>query len=147
MFIPLCAAWLQVLADNGSDLKKDCAGWQSQAQDALSKLNQLQELLAESASWEATQAKLQSTSGDVTAPSAETTADGVEQSDVASLRAALLQQQSLNASLDLQLRVVSAQLVRACGAYRSVGRLLLPMFGGLESKLVALKSETAAARS
>lgn len=64
-----------------------------------------------------------------------------------SLHAALLHEQAKSANLDMQVRVLSAQLVRACAAYRTAGRSLLPMLGGLESKLASLKAHTSVVNS
>lgn len=144
----LCCLWLQALAESSASWEKEREQWQTQAQDSISTISKLQELLAEGASWEAVQDG-RSSSVAVSGPesSAEhfNTAVQSGQNDVAALHASLLKEKARCAQLDLQVRVLAAQLVRACAAYKSVGRSLLPMLSSVESKLVLLKGQTSLA--
>lgn len=133
------ACLLQALADSSAASKIECEKWQSQAQDSLSTIAHLQDLLAEGASW---QQSTSSTAEPADPRTGTAAADDINQTDSSNLHAALQREQSRCAGLDLQVRVLSAQLVRACAAYRSAGRTLLPILVGLESKLTALRAET-----
>jgi len=157
---------LQALADSAQAAQQECQQWREQACDALATVARLQDLLAESASWEAGTAAGGSA---VHQPGASSTVDQDAQqvldrpgaaataapggsadgqavggagpaADVARLHAALLQEQSKLTQRDLQVRVLSAQLLRAYGAYRGMARSLVPVLSHVEGKLLSLKA-------
>jgi hypothetical protein len=157
---------LQALAASASQARAEGQQWCSQAQDGLLTISQLQEMLAEGASWEASAAAAadaaatgqdqgHSHSGEggdpKTTSSSSSSSGGVEphpqdQSSAGSpakLRAALLQEQARSTALDVQVRVLSAQLVRAQAAYQAATRSLLPILGGVEARLLALQARSA----
>lgn len=156
-----CALLPQALATSASQARAEGGQWRIQAQDALLTISQLQEMLAEGASWEASAAaaadataagqnqghsqlggdlqdKHSSSNGAQGQSSADSPADSLAQ-----LRAGLLQEQARNAALDVQVRVLGAQLVRAQAAYQSATRTLLPILGGVEARLLALQARSA----
>lgn len=149
----------QALAAAATQARAEGDQWRSQAQDALLTISQLQEMLAEGASWEASaaaaadapngtdQGSSRQAAGlqDSSSGEAHAAADAgaVPASSPAKLRAALLQEQARNAALDVQVRVLSAQLVRAQAAYQGAARSLLPILGGVEARLLALQARSA----
>eukprot|EP00775_Hariotina_reticulata_P013324 gene13324-13453_t len=163
----------QALADSAQAAQQECQQWQEQARDALATVAWLQDLLAESASWEASTAAAAGTAaaactmpepgvssavgsqdvletndrpGAAEAAAAGGSAHGQAgggtgtASEVTRLHAALLQEQSKLTQRDLQVRVLSAQLLRAYGAYRGVARSLVPVLSSVEGRLLSLKA-------
>jgi hypothetical protein len=152
---------LQALAASASQARAEGQQWRTQAQDGLLTISQLQEMLAEGASWEASAADAAAAShsqghadghpSEGAVPNSSTTSSSSEpqqqqQSSAGSpakLRAALLQEQARSTALDVQVRVLSVQLVRAQAAYQAATRSLLPILGGVESRLLALQARSA----
>jgi hypothetical protein len=155
---------LQALAASVSQARAEGHQWRSQAQDGLLTISQLQEMLAEGASWEASAAaagdaaatgqdqNTRSQPGEGGDPNASSSSgSSIEPLDYSSaaagspakLRAALLQEQARSTALDLRVRVLSAQLVRAQAAYQAATRSLLPILGGVEARLLALQARSA----
>jgi hypothetical protein len=153
----LCVYLLpQALAASASQARSEGAQWRTQAQDALLTISQLQEMLAEGANWEASAAAAADASTGVDQANSQQ-ADGLQDnsgtdaaaagdaaaSSPAKLRAALLQEQAKSAALDVKVRVLIAQLVRAQAAYQTSTRSLLPILGGVEARLLALQARSA----
>jgi hypothetical protein len=150
---------LQALAASATQARAEGEQWRAQAQSALQTIAQLQEMLAEGANWEASAAAAADAAADPDQSSSQQHAQDMQDSpnstdaagdaaaaaagDAARLRAALLQEQARNAALDLQVRVLSAQLVRSQAAYQSGARSLLPILGGVEARLLALQARSA----
>lgn len=62
--------------------------------------------------------------------------------EVGRLRAALLQQQAQAAALDLQVKVLSMQLLRSHAAHMQAGSSTCQLLSVVEGRLLALKTHT-----
>jgi hypothetical protein len=63
---------------------------------------------------------------------------------VAALQAALAQQTAQAAALELQVRVLVAQLLRSHAAGRQLGGSVAPLLSGVEARLLSLMARTGA---
>jgi hypothetical protein len=114
------------------------------AQDALSQIERLKGLLEESASWEG---MLPMTISGSAAPQPGSTptaqaadAPGSDPATAAALRlralhTALLEEKAKSADLELGMRALAAELVRAQHASVSIGRSVLPALSSIEHRL------------
>lgn len=101
------------------------ASWEAQAQDSLQNVDRLKDLLEESAGW----------SGAVAGAAAP---DGTQQPgavDGAAQAHLLLQEKAKSAELEVQLRALAAELVRAQHSNLTMGKSVLPILSGIEHRL------------
>lgn len=131
-------AHTQAMASSTAEARKECSSWQAQTQDALLTINRLQELLAEATSNTAAAAAQQEASSP--RPGDETEAP---EREVSRLRASVLQQQVQVTTLELQVRVLSMQLLRSHAACKQASSSVVPLLSGVEARLLALKARAA----
>lgn len=158
----------QAAASNAAEARKQCSHWQAQAQDSLATIQRLQELLAEAASWggdgaagadagaggsvagtkdaedsspEQQQQQQQAEGGEGSVRGVQHE-EGASDGEVGRLRAAMLQQQVQVASLELQVKVLSTQLLRGHAAQLQAGSSTCQLLSGVEGRLLALRTRT-----
>ncbi|GIL85209.1 hypothetical protein Vretimale_10779 [Volvox reticuliferus] len=107
--------------------------WERQAQDGIAQVDQLKDLLEDSAHW--SMAAVPSTPG--TPPPVSNGADG-EGRSVQSLQAELLIEKARATDLELQVRAMAAELLRCQHSNLDLGKSFLPMMVGVEKRLAEL---------
>ncbi|GAX78777.1 hypothetical protein CEUSTIGMA_g6214.t1 [Chlamydomonas eustigma] len=135
------AAENRAVAEELSVQRRLAVNWEAQAQDALSNVERLKGLLEESASWEV--GELASAAGSTaprTGSAVQAAAVGSDPAAAAALRlralhTALLEEKAKSADLELGMRALAAELVRAQHASVSIGRSVLPALSGIEHRL------------
>ena len=142
----------QVLSDEVAELKQAAGTWEQQAQESLGTIERLKDLLEDSAAWDDDQgqpgaqpsgvgmdpASPQAAAAGEAAPEGAGAAAAAEAA--ARLRAALAREQQRGIALDLQVKALCAELLRAHGAQRELGRSMVPVLGGIEARLLAVSA-------
>ncbi len=137
------------------------ANWEAQAQDALARIEQLKDLLEDSARWGQAQGQGSGAAGEPGAQGAQhggegagtgaPAGSGVQQGGamvvagggsvgptVQALQAELLGEKVRAGELELQLRAVAAELLRSQHSSLELGRSFLPVLAGVEKRLSEL---------
>jgi hypothetical protein len=123
---------LQVLSDEVTTVRKQADLWQAQVQEGLSTISKLQDCMEESANWSTTAAAEHGVAGGSGAVDSGGHVQGV-----------LLKEQARRAQLELQVQALCAELLRVHSAQQDVGRCLVPLLGGVEGRLLALRHAAA----
>ncbi|GLC43419.1 hypothetical protein PLESTM_001471400 [Pleodorina starrii] len=111
------------LADELRAQRALAANWERQAQDGIAQVEQLKDLLEDSARWGPAAAAAGAAGAAVT---------------VQSLEAELLGEKARATELELQLRAVAAELLRCQHSSLDLGKSFLPMMAGVEKRLAEL---------
>ncbi|KAG2424522.1 hypothetical protein HXX76_014403 [Chlamydomonas incerta] len=133
------------LADDLRAARALATNWEKQAQDGIAQVEQLKDLLEDSARWEAaTLAEHQQHhQGQLTVPGSSPIAGAVVTTAPAPqtlerLRVELLGEKARATELELQLRAVAAELLRCQHGSLDLGKSFLPMMAGVEKRLAEL---------
>eukprot|EP00887_Chlorella_sp_A99_P007323 scaffold2.g7323.t1 len=144
------------LAEALAELRDVAAKWEAQAQGALGQTEQLKDLLEESATWSTHVAPASSAGGQQQQPGGRSSGGGEQGAapagepggteaaagDLAArcqqLESELLLEKARSSQLDLQVRVLCAELTRAVQASGAMQQALLPLLGGVEARLAAV---------
>jgi len=103
-------------------------------------ISRLQELLSEAAGQQ--QQQQQQPNGQANTDELSVEEAVPPEQEVAKLRAAMLQQQVQVTTLELQVKVLSTQLLRSHAAYKQASSSFLPLLSGVEARLLSLKART-----
>ena len=127
-----CCSVPQVLSEEVTTVRKQADLWQAQVQEGLSTIAKLQDCMEESANWSSAAVAEQNGAGESEPASSGTNLQGV-----------LLKEQSRRAQLELQVQALCAELLRVHSSQQEVGRCLVPLLGGVEGRLLALRHAAA----
>lgn len=118
------------MSSSCAEQRSRCSSWQAQAQDSLLTISRLQQQLQEAAG---------KPTGDQSAVQ-----DGSEapEEEVGKLRASILAQQMQVTELELQVKVLSMQLLRSHAAAKQASSTFMPLLSGVEARLLALSTRT-----
>ncbi|KAG2448456.1 hypothetical protein HYH02_006348 [Chlamydomonas schloesseri] len=152
------------LADDLRAARALATNWEKQAQDGIAQVEQLKDLLEDSARWEAAtlaehqhvaqhshpQGRGQYTHANGGSPGAGTETVAVmttapAQQTLERLRVELLGEKARATELELQLRAVAAELLRCQHGSLDLGKSFLPMMAGVEKRLAELCRKARAA--
>lgn len=129
----------QAMSASSAEARQESRNWQAQTQDALVTISRLQELLSEAAGQQQQQQQ-PNDQAHTDEPSAKEAVP--PEQEVAKLRAAMLQQQVQVTTLELQVKVLSTQLLRSHAAFKQASSSFLPLLSGVEARLLSLKART-----
>jgi hypothetical protein len=159
---------LQALAGTSAEARKECSSWQAQAQDSLHTISRLQQMLADAAAWgdptTAPHGSAAAASAGALTQQQQQDADqqqqdgeqqqqeeeGVSQpaagqggpQEVEVLRGTVLSLQGQVTGLEVQVKVLSSQLLRSHAAFKQAGSSIAPLLSGVEARLLALQART-----
>jgi hypothetical protein len=135
---------VQAMANSCAEVRRECSSWQSQAQDSLVTISRLQELLTDAAASSSTPADAQQRASQPQPDGASES--GAERPEagtaVGALQASVRQHQLQVAALELQVKVLSMQLLRSHAAHKQASSAIMPVLSGTEARLLALKTRT-----
>jgi hypothetical protein len=131
------------MANSCSEVRQECSRWQSQAQDSLVTISRLQALLTDAAARSTAPAHEQQQASQQQPDGAEGGAERPEAGPgVGALQASVRQHQLQVTALELQVKVLSMQLLRSHAAHKQASSAVLPVLSGTEARLLALKTRT-----
>lgn len=140
----VCPCCMQLMANSCAEVRRECSSWQSQAQDSLVTISRLQELLSDAATGSNTPANEQQ-------PAVQPQPDGASEggaecheagTDVGALQASVRQHELQVTALELQVKVLSMQLLRSHAAHKQASSAIMPVLSSTEARLLALKNRT-----
>ncbi|KAJ9530884.1 hypothetical protein QJQ45_028832 [Haematococcus lacustris] len=119
----------KAVGDEAEQLRQLAAAWEATAQDSFGQVERLKEMLEEASSWGSSAAGQQARGKQPGA--ARSSAPGA----LAAVEASLLAERARSAELELQLRALAAELLRAQQASMAMGKAVLPVLSGVEHRL------------